>query len=94
MFVIVRKDLTDSQRAVQGGHALAEFLLHGPSTNWSNGTLIYLGVKGLKQLHTLKRKFDNEHISYSMFVEPDMNNEITALATDIENKHLKKLNLL
>jgi hypothetical protein len=46
----VRKDLSKSQQAVQAGHALAEYLLHGPSTAWQNGTLIYLGVKNENEL--------------------------------------------
>ena len=94
MFVIVRKDLSISQRAVQAGHALAEHLLHGPFSRWQNGTLVYLGVKGLTQLENIKRKFDRENIPYKEFREPDIGNEITAIATDQESQHTKRLNLL
>jgi len=91
LYVIVRKDLSISQRTVQAGHAIAEFLLHGPFSRWSNGTLICLGVKGLNQLENIKRKFEWEDIPYR---EPDLNNEVTAIATDIHNKYIEKLNLL
>ena len=94
MFVIVRKDLSTSQQAVQAGHALAEYLMHGPFSRWSNGTLIYLGVKGLKQLENIKKKFDMEDIPYMEFREPDLNNETTAIATDRNNYIIEKLNLL
>ena len=94
LYVIVRKDLSISQRAVQAGHAVAEFLLRGPFSRWSNGTLVYLGVKGLHQLENLKRKFENEGIDYIEFREPDIGNEITALATDVNSKHIERLNLL
>ena len=94
MFVIVRKDLSTSQQAVQAGHALAEYLLHGPFSRWQNGTLIYLGVKGLNQLENLKRKFKLENIKFIEFREPDLNNETTAIATDESNEHIERLNLL
>ena len=95
LYVIVRKDLTPSQRAVQAGHALAAYLLHGSFLRrWKNETLIYLGVKGLNQLQNLKRKFEIEGIDYVEFCEPDLNNEVTALATDVGNKHVERLNLL
>ncbi len=82
LYVIVRKDLSISQRAVQAGHAVAEFLLHGPFSRWSNGTLIYLGVKGLNQLENIKRNLQRDGIVYIEFKEPDLNNETTAIATD------------
>lgn len=94
LYLIVRKDLSTSQRAVQAGHAVAQFLLCSPSTRWQNGTLIYLGVKGLKQLENLKRKFEIEDIRYIEFKEPDLNNEITAIATDVSNRYVERLNLL
>jgi peptidyl-tRNA hydrolase len=95
LFVIVRKDLSTSQRAVQAGHAVAAYLLHGSFLRrWQNETLIYLGVKGLKQLENLKRKFEMNGINYIEFREPDLNNETTAITTDIENVFVERLNLL
>jgi hypothetical protein len=93
----VRKDLTISQRAVQAGHAVAEFLLRGPFSRWKNGTLIYLGVKGLNhlnQLENLKLKLEMDNISYAEFREPDIGNEVTAIATDQHCKLFERINLL
>jgi hypothetical protein len=42
--------MSPSQVAVQAGHTVAEYLLNDPHTEWSNGTLIYLGVKDEYQL--------------------------------------------
>jgi len=94
IYVIVRKDLSISQRAVQAGHALAEFLLHGPVSRWNNGTLVYLGVKGLNQLENLKYKLDLLEIPYSEFREPDIGNETTAIATDQHCELFDKLRLI
>lgn len=95
LFVIVRKDLTTSQQAVQAGHALAEYMLHGlPFRRWKNETLIYLGVKGLIQLENLKRKLQVNNIPFVEFREPDLNNEITAIASDTASKIFERINLL
>lgn len=95
LYVIVRKDLTPSQRAVQAGHALAEYLIHGSFLRqWKNETLIYLGIKGLKQLENLKWKFQRNNIKFVEFREPDLNNEITAIATDETTSFVERLNLL
>ncbi len=95
LYVIVRKDLSISQQAVQAGHALAEYLLAGLfCRRWKNETLIYLGVKGLNQLNNLKNKLDFLEVPYVEFREPDLNDEVTAIATDIYCEKFDKLNLL
>lgn len=94
LYVIVRKDLSTSQMAVQAGHAISEYLLHSHTSGWKNETLIYLGVKGLPQLENLKYKFELSDIKYYEFCEPDLNNETTAIVTDVENSFVERLNLL
>lgn len=94
LFVLTRRDLSPEQRAVQSGHALAEFLLKH-KTFWDNGTLIYLGVDDLEQLERWMFKLDRKNIRYSVFREPDIGNEITSLATDWNDSNLfSKLELL
>lgn len=94
LFVLVRKDLSTSQQAVQGGHAVAEFLLHGHFTNWSNGILIYLGVSGLFQLENWMLKLKALNVPFTIFREPDIENELTAIATDQGEELFKRLRLL
>ena len=94
LYVIVRKDLSISQRAVQAGHAVAEFLLRGPTSRWSNGTLVYLGVKNLQQLEKWMFRLKRCNVDYAVFHEPDIGNEPTALATDQGEAFMKGLNLL
>ena len=93
MYVLLRKDLTPSQQAVQGGHALAEFLLNNP-TQWNNGTLIYLGVNNERQLIKWAHKLCDLDINFVTWREPDMYNELTALATYSNGDIFKRLNLL
>jgi len=50
LYVLVRKDLSKSQQAVQAGHVVAEYLLRGPHTMWDNGTLVYLSVRNENEL--------------------------------------------
>lgn len=93
MYVLVRKDLTKAQQAVQGGHALAQFLLNHQSL-WENGTLIYLGVKGERQLRNWIRKLERNYVDVAVWKEPDMENEITAVAAYSEEGVFKSLNCL
>ena len=94
LFILVRKDLSTSQQAVQAGHAVAEFLLHSNFSDWDNGTLIYLGVKGLYQLEKWMLNLKELDIPFTIFKEPDIGNEPTAIATDVNNKIFRRLNLL
>jgi len=92
--VIVRRDLEPSQQAVQGGHAVAEYLLSYPNTEWRNGTLVYLGVSDKEDIDKWQFRLDLEDVPYSIFREPDMNNEITAISSVYDESFFKKLQLL
>jgi hypothetical protein len=93
LYVLVRNDISPSQSAVQAGHAVAEYLLHD-SITWRNTTLIYLGIKSLFQLEKWMDKLEGLGVKYIPWKEPDINNEVTAIATTGSDELFKKLNLL
>ncbi len=93
LYVLVRNDISPSQSAVQAGHAVAEFLLNDLKT-WKNTTLVYLGIKSLKHLELWMHKLDTLGVKFIPWREPDINNEVTAIATTGSSEIFKKLNLL
>ena len=95
LYVLVRKDLSPSYQAVQAGHAVAEWLLQNhQGSEWKNNTLIYLGVKDLDDLNHWIEKLKYKNIEFSAFKEPDIGNEITAIACLDDGKLFSKLRLL
>lgn len=97
MYVLIRSDLDRPYQAVQAGHAVAEYLIRNPSCKWKNGTLVYLHVKNEEDLYKWGAKLDCKEIPYSVFVEPDIGNQKTALATVLlpeEHKIFKNLKLM
>lgn len=78
-------------QGVQGGHALAQWLLENPNQTWNNNYLIYLQTNNLEKVMFI---LDSKEIKYSKFIEPDMDNQITAIACQSEDKILKKLKLM
>lgn len=94
LYVVVRKDLSKSQQAVQGGHALAEYVLRNRDTDWNNGTLVYLGVRDESELKSLTTKLDYSKICHTTFREPDIGDEITAIASLGNNEHFKRMCLI
>lgn len=93
LYVIVRKDLPKNQAAIQAGHVVAEFLLHGPRSFWGNGTLIYLVVRNEKDLNKWAGKIGDDGYCVVGFREPDMNNELTAIAVECPSQLVKDLRL-
>ena len=93
MYVLVRSDLSVSQQAVQAGHAVAELILHGLQKNW-NKTLIYLRVKDEDELIRWKEKIEFRNKEYAEFREPDIGNQLTAIACVDDGKMFSKLSLL
>lgn len=95
LYVLVRKDLSKSQQAVQAGHSVAQWVLNDPaSPNWGNGTLVYLGVKDERDLHKWMEKLEKREKSFIKFKEPDIGNQLTAIASLSDGEEFKSLDLL
>ena len=76
LYILIDKNLDPIYGAVQGGHAAVQWLLEYGQTKWNNEYLIYLSVDINKWRYLL----DNTETLYSEFHEPDLNNQLTAIA--------------
>jgi len=81
MYVLVRMDLPPIHRAVQAGHAVAEYFMrdlpkqainkNGELVNWYNGYIIYLGISDENELNKWKCELDSMEKKFATFLEPD-----------------------
>ena len=90
LYVLISNNLSPVYGCVQGGHAVAQYLLDHPKQKWNNEYLIYLYAN----LDTWKRRLDMIGLDYSSFKEPDLNNALTAIAVEDEGKMFKNLKLV
>lgn len=92
LYVLISDQLEPIYGAVQGGHAIAQWLIeHSDNMYWKNNTVVYLSCDIQSMLRRLK---DDDT---SIFREPDLGNIITAIAvveTPYNAKVFKKLKLL
>lgn len=91
IYVFIRKDLSLPQQVVQSSHACIEAAKSFLSNDLEHPHLVVLGVKGEHQLYTAAQKLDKAGIRYRTFIEPDRNDEATAIATEPvfgEKRHL------
>ena len=93
LYVIVRNDLSRSQKTVQAVHASAEFLLYEDVYNWDNGTVVCLKVRDEEELLHLENKIKEMQRPYRTFREPDTGNDMTALALVGEKNLFRDLTL-
>jgi hypothetical protein len=54
LYVLIDEKYDSSYRAVQGGHAVAEYMLRHPDSNWKNQTLIFLKCNLQKWMEILR----------------------------------------
>lgn len=83
IYTLTRTDISDGQKGVQAGHSLAQYIIdHNPHMKdlWSNGSIINLGLGTEKSLRRWIKKFEELEIPYSIFREPDMDNQITSIS--------------
>lgn len=95
LYVLIRKDLSFSYRSVQAGHAVAEWLLqHGQiNKEWENGTLIYLDVENEQELILWTERLDRRDMKWTGFREPDIGDQMTAIACLTDSKVFSNLKL-
>jgi hypothetical protein len=107
MYVIIRGDLHPTYAMVQGSHALAQFALKRPDTfkKWNNSYLIFLKVFNyyelLKEMSRLSyyrtngshKKFLENIKTMAIFKEPDLDNQLTAIAIYDDGRKVKGLPL-
>lgn len=70
--------------------AVAQWLLEHPNQNWNNNYLIYLYA----DLDKWRVRLDLTNKDYSTFREPDLNNQLTAIALQDDGHMFKKLKLV
>lgn len=95
MFILVRKDLGFPYKMVQGAHALAQYALeHTQEFNeWNNHTIVFLDVKDESALYKWKDKLYYSDKAISVFFEPDVNNQLTAIACYDDGEIFKNLQI-
>lgn len=76
LYILVSDELEPVYGCVQGGHAVAQYLLEHPNSNWKNNTIVYLYC----DIDLMKHKFDMLELDYSAFYEPDLDNKLTSIA--------------
>ena len=84
LYVITRADLEPGYQAVQSMHALRQFTAEHPEIDkiWfeQSNYLGLLSVKNEEELLGLIEQATNQGINHSIFREPDIDNQITAIA--------------
>jgi len=94
MFVLARKDLDPVYGGVQGGHALVAYSLKGDKSlfnEWENSDLIYLGVPNENALKLWTQKLTDMKKTWIGFREPDLQNQLTAIACISTEETFKNL---
>lgn len=91
--MVTRDDLSPAQQAVQSAHAAIDFCFEHPSRAgpWHKNSnyLVLLSVHNESQLKLLIRKCDELELCYTVFEEPDIGNQITAVAIEPSKKTQK-----
>jgi hypothetical protein len=78
MYIIVREDL--AFKYIQGSHALARYAIENTKRffEWNNRTIIFLGVWNYPAMLEFYKSVKDK--GFTTFREPDLDNQITALA--------------
>jgi len=77
LYVLVSDRLDPIYACVQGGHAVAQWLLDNRTTQeWNNEYLIYLYA----DIEKWNKRLEIKELRHSKFYEPDLGNTLTSIA--------------
>ena len=79
---VTRRDIPVGYQAVQSSHSIADFILQHPqiAKSWHKSNyLVSLTVKNEEELIKLIQKAELKGITYTLFREPDIGNQITSV---------------
>lgn len=86
LIAITRRDLIPGSQAVQAAHATIQFIFEHPEmgNDWYNISkyLVFLSVENKQELLDLVETLDQKGIVMSKFHEPDLDNDLTAIAIE------------
>ncbi len=84
--MISRKDLKPGQQLAQSSHALTEFIFLHPeiAKDWHQNSnyIACLSAKNEQELESLIVRLEQKNIKYAIFREPDLDNQLTAIAIE------------
>jgi len=96
--VVTRKDLPLTTASIQGCHAAIDFQHQHPelAKHWqqTSNYLVFLSTDNEETLNELINKAKLRDILYTKFNEPDLNNELTAVAFEPSEASRKLLSNL
>lgn len=91
LYVLIDKTLKPVYGCVQGGHAVAQWMIEHPnSKDWHNDYLIYLSA----DVDKWEVKLDMMGVEYTEFKEPDLDYKTTALAVFGHERLFKNLKVV
>lgn len=84
LYIIIRNDLRPGMQIAQACHALREFTADYPQLDlhWheNHRNIVVLQVPTLQELAALANECERKEIPCSRFLEPDLHNQLTAIA--------------
>ena len=97
MYVLVRKDLDTTYRSVQGGHAISEYSVLGDQELYRKWftyykTMVFLGIPNERVMEMWTQRLTRHNKNWVGFREPDLKDQLTAVAcvdTGEVFKHLR-----
>ena len=94
MYIVTRNDISLQYQIPQVTHAAIQFANDYPleQEKWfkESNTVVILAAKDIKQLKQFENSLKEKNIKFSSFYEPDIGNELTAIAI-VPSEQSKKL---